>query len=101
MILVIISVILAGGIWYMQGMGTSPQLATVPAAEQPAVNEQNSIVAQEPAPTGKADDILASFDEEGSQDAAVVEAGDANAEAVLSDGSAIIDLSQTYDETQL
>ncbi len=100
MIGVIILVILAGGIWYMQGATPSP----APVATAPAVVEQPPVtttVAQEPAPTGKVDDIIASLDGEQTQEAAIITAGDASADTVLSDGTAINDLSQTYDETQL
>lgn len=100
MIGVIILVLLAGGVWYMQGAKTSP----APVATAPAVVEQPPVtttVAQEPAPTGKVDDILASLDGEQTQEAAAVTAGDADTETVLSDSTAINDLSQTYDETQL
>lgn len=97
MMVIIILVILGGGIWYMQGMGTVPEPVAVPAEQVPTENP----VAQEPAPTGKVDDILSSFDEEGMQEAAAVQAGDADAETVLSDGTAITGLSETYDETQL
>jgi hypothetical protein len=101
-IAVVVLVILGGGIWYMQGTITPPAPITAPAAvtEQVAPN-QNNAVTQEPAPTGKVDDLLASLGDEQSQEAAAVTAGDTDAETVLSDGTAINDLSQTYDETQL
>lgn len=97
MIGVIILVVLAGGIWYMQSATPSP----APIATAPAAVEQPPVTTTEPAPTGKVDDILASLDGEQTREAAVVTAGDASADTVLSDGTAINDLSQTYDETQL
>lgn len=96
-------VVLTGGMWYMRGATTPPtppSPAPIVATEQPASGQNNS-AGTEPVATGKVDDLLASFDGEQSQEAAAVTAGDANAEAVLSDGTAINDLSQTYDETQL
>lgn len=97
---IIVLVILAGGIWYMQGI--SPEPVTAPAAEQAVATQNNKGVAtNEPAETGKVDDIMASFDSEGVGEAAAVTAGDTDADTVLSDGDAINDLSQTYDETTL
>lgn len=99
---IIVVVVLAGGVWYMQGTETPPVPAPVPAptAQEP-VSEQRNIVAQAPAPTGKVGDILASLSDEDAQETAAIQAGDADAETALSDGAAINDLSQTYDETAL
>lgn len=101
-IAVIALVILGGGAWYLQNSATPPvppPPAPAPVAEQqPVVSDT---VAKEPAPTGKVDDILASLDAEQTQEGAAVTAGDTDAATALSDGAAITDLSQTYDETTL
>lgn len=97
----IVVVLLAGGIWYMRD--TKERLAMEPAApatEQTA-SETTTTVAQEPASTGKVDDIFSSFSDEQSAEVATTQAGDKDAETAISDGAAINDLTQTYDETAL
>lgn len=96
----IVVVLLAGGIWYMRD--TKERLAmetTSPATEQTV--SDTTTVAQEPASTGKVDDIFSSFSDEQSAELATTQAGDKDAETAISDGAAINDLTQTYDETAL